>query len=81
MESVTRGQKRAGYMKEYRESHKEYLKELNKAIYEKNKEAIQAKRSEKFKCDVCGGCYTHSHRKCHEQTTLHQQALQQQNQS
>ena len=76
MESLTRGQKRAGYMKPYREAHKEHVQELKRASYEKNKEALKAKSSEKIHCDVSGGSYTHGHRKCHEKTALHQQALQ-----
>ena len=75
MESQTRGQKRASYMKEYREAHKEHLQELNRANYHQNKEARNAKRYEKFNCEICGGSYTHGHRKCHERTLLHQQAV------
>ena len=40
MEPLTRGQRRSEYQRQYREKHKEHLKELNEALYIKNYETI-----------------------------------------
>ena len=75
MESLTRGQRRSEYMKQYRESHKEHIVELNKALYEKNKQAIQEKTGVHCACEICGGKFTIHHKTAHERSQKHQRAL------
>jgi hypothetical protein len=52
---------------EYYEANKEYLIKKQTEYYEANKNKI----NEKFKCE-CGGKYTHSHHKSHNQSKRHQ---------
>ena len=53
METETKARKRIDrrdrreYMKQYREAHKEHLAELNRALWEKNKDKINEYRGEK----------------------------------
>ena len=74
MEPLTRGQRRSEYQRQYREKHKEHLKELNEALYIKNYEQIFKKHD----C-ICGGQYSLNHKARHEKSKRHQQALEQQN--
>jgi hypothetical protein len=52
------------------ESQKEYLKEY----YNKNKEKIKVKMSEKIKCE-CGGEYTKYNKNNHEKTKLYKRGI------
>ena len=80
METETKARKRIDrrdrreYMKQYREAHKEHLAELNRALWEKNKDKINERRSEKHECEICGGRYTTKHKPTHEKTKKHQAA-------
>ena len=80
MEIETKARKRIDrrdrreYMKQYREAHKEHLAELNRALWEKNKDKINEYRSEKKVCEICGGCYTVRHKATHEKSERHQAA-------
>ena len=40
MEPLAKGQRRSEYQRQYREKHKERLKELNEALYIKNHEKL-----------------------------------------
>ena len=61
MEPLTRGQRRSEYQRQYREKHKEHLKELNEALYIKNYEKLFKKHD----C-ICGGQYSLNHKVRHE---------------
>ena len=63
-------------MKQYRENHKDRLKELNELYWERNKESINERRNAKHQCEICGGRYTTKHKIIHEQTKKHQSKLQ-----
>ena len=73
--SETRVRDRREYMRQYRESHREHLKELNKAYWERNKESINERMNTKHQCEICGGRYTTKHRNTHEHSKKHQKAL------
>ena len=75
MEPTTRGQKRSEYQKQYRESHKEHIKELNDALYIKNYEKLYTATD----CNICGGRYSLHSKPRHERCKKHQQALEHQN--
>ena len=68
--------------KQYRDSHKEELKlyakkheneikQYKKEYYEKNKESIALKGSQKFICTKCGFEYTHYNKARHEKSARH----------
>ena len=71
MTELTRGQQRSEYSKEYREAHKERLKELNKLLYNKKREKLLQKHN----CTICHGCYVLSKKIRHESSKKHQAAL------
>ena len=71
MESLTRGQQRTEYMREWREKNQEKKKELNTAWYEKNRERFLTK----YTCDVCGRTGTIKNKERHEASKKHQEAL------
>ena len=75
MAELTRGQKRSEYQKMYREANKFHIQEMAKLYYIENKENIDEKRLNKFNCDICGGRYAQKHKKQHENTKKHQEAL------
>ena len=72
MQQLTRGQQRKEYMKQYRENHKQHMRELDRVNYEKNKETIKEKRGVKCNCEVCGGNCTLRHKTTYEKTQKHQ---------
>ena len=69
------GRTQQEYQKQYREAHREKRNEYSKQYCEQHKAEIEAKRSEKVTCDVCGSVV----RKCgiaeHNKTKKHQNAL------
>ena len=75
MAESTRGQKRREYQKMYREAHREEKQEWSRLYWLENKDAINAKRSQKLKCDICGDNYTLSHNSTHVQSERRQEAL------
>ncbi len=50
-------------------------KEYHKQRYADNKEAMNAKKSIKHNCDVCGGKYTTRHKSTHFKSKKHQKAI------
>ena len=73
--SETRVRDRREYMRQYRESHREHLKELNHTYWERNKESINERRNTKHHCEICEGRYTMRHKHTHEHSKKHQRAL------
>ena len=55
----------------YRQTHKDKLAVTQKQYRETNKEIL----NKRFECSVCDGSYLPRHKKTHEQTQKHQQAL------
>ena len=87
--TLTQAQIKAAYQKRYRQSHLERDREyrhdyhqLNKEsrnaytqnYYIENKDAINEKQAEKFKCQ-CGGKYTRSNKRQHERQGIHIKSL------
>ena len=87
--TLTKAQITAAYQKRYRQSHLEHDKQyrhayhqLNKEsrnaytqiYYIENKDAINEKQAEKFKCQ-CGGKYTRSNKRQHERQGFHIKSL------
>ena len=66
---------RREYKKQYYESHKEHLKEVFHAYWERNKEAISERRNAQHHCDICGGRYTLRNKSRHEHSNMHLRAL------
>ena len=66
---------RREYKKQYYESHKEHLKEVFHAYWERNKEAISERRNAKHQCDKCGGRYTMRNKSQHEHSKKHLRSL------
>ena len=60
---------------EYREVHKERIKEQQHEYWVNNKEKLTEHKSERFVCDICQGCYTRDHRSHHVKTLKHQSAM------
>ena len=73
--SETIARDRRDYMKQYWESHKKHLADLNHALWEKNKESIKERRNAKHQCEQCGGRFTLSGKAHHEKTRKHQNSL------
>jgi len=64
---------RANKHKERMENDEEYKKTLQKksiAHYSKNKDVMNKKATEKFKCE-CGGSYSRCHKSCHLKSKKH----------
>ena len=66
------------YQKEYRGKNKAALAEQKKIYYQDNKTAILEKKNEKFKCLLCDGRYTRSHKAVHNNSKKHQAFIQKQ---
>ena len=75
MAESTRGQKRREYQKMYREAHREEKQEWSRLYWLENKDAINAKRSQKLKCNIRGGSYTLRHKSTHVKSERHQETL------
>jgi group I intron endonuclease len=60
---------------EYASTHKEEIKERNKAYREKNADIIKQKKSEQHICEICGSHYTNHHKARHYKTVQHIKAL------
>ena len=71
MEPLTRGQKRTEYQRQYRESHKDHLKELKEAYNKTHYEKLYTSHA----CEVCGGSYSLHNKPRHERSKKHQNAL------
>ena len=57
--------------KKYREEHKEELNQKQKQYRQANKETL----NKRFECLVCGGSYLPRHKRVHEQTNKHKEAV------
>ena len=62
-------------LREYREKNKAKITEQQKEYREVNKTAILEKKNQKFKCLLCDGRYTRSHKAEHNKTEKHQAAV------
>lgn len=60
--------------KNYREANKEHKKEYDSIYRHKNMERIHAMRSEKVKCDLCGGCFIRNNTARHNRSDKHKSA-------
>ena len=58
----------------YREQNKIYLNNKSLTHYYNNKEEINKKRLQKFKCE-CGRMYTHCHKKRHLNSNIHKKLM------
>ena len=89
--TLTKAQITAANQRRYRQAHLErdreyrhYYHQLNKEsrnaytqnYYIENKDAINEKQAEKFKCLQCGGKYTRSNKLQHERQGIHIKSLQ-----
>ena len=63
--------------KVYLANNKEKIAEQTHQYWVNNKERLSERKSEKFVCEICQGCYTRDHRTTHEKTLKHQKALSQ----
>ena len=61
--------------KEYYVDNFEKIAEYKKGHYKANREAILKFKGEKFICDVCGHTYTRVHKRRHEQSQRHMNAV------
>ena len=82
--------KENGYWQNYRDKHKEHIKQVkhqnyinkkpeiqakNQEWYKQNKDSVARRQNEKFICG-CGGHFTKVHKQRHERTNKHQKYLQ-----
>ena len=61
--------------KQYAEKNKEDIKKRQDEYRQINKETIKEHYSKQYSC-ICGGQYTHAHKKRHERNEIHQKYLQ-----
>ena len=88
--TLTKAQITAAYQKRYRQSHleedrqyrheyhvihKESHNAYTQNYFMENKDAINEKQAEKFKCLQCGGKYTRSNKLQHERQGIHIRSL------
>ena len=63
------------YRYEYHQLHKDSRNAYTQNYYIENKNAINEKQAEKFKCLQCGGKYTRSNKLQHERQGIHIKSL------
>lgn len=61
--------------KEYYVDNFEKIAEYKREYYNANREAVLAYKKEQFICDVCGHTYQRTHKKRHERSKVHMNAV------
>ena len=62
-------------LKQYREQNKDRIAQTDKLKYQKNKEKIKARKTEKITCDECGAIVSRGNISTHKKSKKHLQAL------